>query len=253
MDAAAIAPLAALAARPMAAVLVVVWASGVLPPLAGLAVAAAVALFTAPLALGDASSLLGLGGAGAAALGALDQLRRLSPAAVIAEAVRGGMLGLAAVAPLWAARTAGLWAGQRWRLGAASSASPVAALYAAMLGVAFVAVDGPVLVCAAIARSYQAAPLGSALAIGLFDGGMLASVLSIAFWIATAVRLCLPLLLAVAVAELAVTAATRAGAAAAVAWPSAVLAPALVLLVTAPLVPLLVGALAIALRRGLGG
>lgn len=251
MGAAAILSLAALVARPMAAVLVLVWGSGVVPPLAGLAVAAAVALFTAPLALAEASRLVGLdGGVAVSALA----VSALAPAAVIGEALRGAMLGLAALAPLWAARTAGLWAGQRFRLGAASSASPVAALYAAMLGVAFVAVDGPVLVCAAIAHSYQTAPLGAAWALGAGPGGLdvSAALFSIGTWIATATRLCLPLLLAVGVAELAVAAATRAGAAAAIAWPGAVLAPALALLVTAPLVPLLVGALAVAVRRGLG-
>jgi flagellar biosynthesis protein FliR len=225
------APLAALLARPAAAILVLAWASGALPPLAALAVAATVALSLAFFQL----PALTLEGAWA--------LTQSAPQALAFELVRGVALGLGAAAPLWAAITAGGWAGQRWRLG--GDASPVTALYAAMLGVAFVAVDGPVLVCAALARSYAAAPLGAPLLASGLD------VMAVAGWLETAVRLCLPLLGAVAVAELAVAAATRAGAAVAVAWPSAVLAPALVLLVTAPLVPLLIGALAAAVRRGL--
>ncbi len=230
-----------LLARPAAAILVLSWASGALPPLAALAVAATTALsiafFEAPTAL-------------AGGLGWLTTTASL-PQLLLGELARGAALGLGAAAPLWAALTAGGWAGQRWRQGGA--ASPVTALYGAMLGVAFVAVDGPVLVCAAIARSYQAAPLGAPFLSAGPDmmASVMPDVMGVARWLATAVRLSLPLLAAVAVAELAVAAAARAGAAAAVAWPTSVLAPALVLLVTAPLVPLLVGALIAALRLGL--
>lgn len=216
-----------LVARPAVAMLVLLWASGVVPSLAGLAVTSAVALFAAPFALDSAPGAL----------------HAASPMALLVEGLRGAALGLGAAAPLWAALTAGGWAGQRFR--AAGAPSPMAALYAAMLGVAFVAVDGPALMCAAIARSYQAAPLGAPLSLGALELAAAAS------WVATAVRLCLPVLLAVAVAELGVAAATRAAGAAAVAWPTAALAPALVLLVATPLVPLLVAALASAVRRGL--
>lgn len=220
--------LALLAARPAVAMLVLLWASGVVPSLAALAVASAVTLFAAPFAFASAPT---------AWLAA-------SPMALLVEVMRGAALGLGAAAPLWAAATAGAWAGQRWR-GAGGGASPMTALYAAMLGVSFVAVDGPALVCAAIVRSYQAAPLGAPLLLHAFEVG------GAAVWVVTAVQLCLPVLLAVVVAELGVAAATRAAGAAAVAWPTAALAPALVLLVTTPMVPLLVAALAAAVRRGL--
>lgn len=225
--------LAAAVARPVVAVAVLAAGSRVLPPLAGAAVTVAVALWSAPLATG----------------GQWSALAGLPPEALAVELVRGLLLGLGALAPLWAAHTAGLWAGQRWRLGGASSASPVAALMTALFGVAFVAVDGPALLCAAIARSYAAAPLGAPL-----QAAALAShAFAVAEWLAAAVRLSLPILLTVAVAELAVAAATRAAAATAVAWPSSVVAPTLALWIAAPMVPLLVGAMATLLRRGLGG
>jgi type III secretory pathway component EscT len=219
--------LAFVAARPAVAILVLLWASAVVPSFAGLAVASAVTWFAAPFAVSSAP---------AAWLAA-------SPSGLLVEVVRGAALGLAAAAPLWAASTAGGWAGQRWR--GAGAGSPMTALYAAMLGVAFLAVDGPALVCAALVKSYAAAPLGAPLAAGGLE------LAGAAGWVVTAVRLSLPVLLAVAIAELGVAAGTRAAGAAAGAWPSAALAPAVVLLITAPLVPLLVAAMAAALRGGL--
>lgn len=227
--------LAVAVARPVAAVSVLALGSRVLPPLASAAVTIAVALWGAPLAVG----------------GAWEGLFGLSwPAFVVllaSELARGALLGIGGVAPLWAAHSAGLWTGQRWRLGGASRGSPVAALVTAMFGVAFVAVDGPALICAAIAKSYAVAPMGAPLELARLE----TSVLAIAEWLAAAVRLSLPVLLTVAVAELATAVATRAGAAAAIAWPSSAIAPTVALWIVAPMVPLLVGAMVSLIRRGL--
>ncbi|MEZ4358889.1 MAG: flagellar biosynthetic protein FliR [Kofleriaceae bacterium] len=215
---------AALAARPAAAVLVLLWATSVVPPLTSIAVAAAVTAFCAPFAVGTAVAASS------------------SSAAALAELGRGAVLGLGAAAPVWAALTAGRWAGERLRLG--GGRSPVTALYAAMLGVAFVAVDGPALLCAALAKSYATAPAAAPWTLDALRWG------AVAEWLAVAVRLALPILLTVAVAELAVAAAQRAGAATAAWWPASAAAPTIVLLITAALVPLLVAAMATALRHG---
>ncbi|MBK7534047.1 MAG: flagellar biosynthetic protein FliR [Myxococcales bacterium] len=222
----------AAAARPLVAVLVLLWAARLASPSIALTLAAAVAMFTAPAALEAA---------GPAALALSSPLELLGR-----ELVRGATLGLFAAAPLWAAAVAGRWAGRAledaWP---ASGPSPMRTLYAAMTGVAFLAVQGPQLFCAALARSYQAAPLGAALA----GPGSLA--LAVAQWAKAAVMLSLPVLLAAAVAQLSVAAATRAAAATAVAFPRAVVAPVVVLLMTAALGPSLCAALAELLRQGL--
>jgi type III secretory pathway component EscT len=220
--------IAAIVIRPLVAVLLLLWLTSVVPRLAAIAVAAAVCCFAAPIAM--ASWPVGTW------QGA--DLQRV----VGVELVRGVSLGLAAAAPLWAAATAGRWAGASWRGG---GGVPISSLYLAMVGVAFIAVDGPVLVCAAISRSYATAAVGAP----LLDGGW--KLAAMVGWWSTAVRLALPIALTFAVAELAAAAAARVAAAVAVAWPTSALAPAVVLLVTAPMVPLLLAAFADAVRRGL--
>jgi type III secretory pathway component EscT len=218
--------------RPVLAVLVVLWATSAVPQIAAIAVASAVALFVAPVALSSAAQHT------------FDVQHGMAQGA-LAELIRGAGLGLAAAAPWWAAATAGRWAGLSWR--SDSRAPPVSLLYGAMMGVAFVAVDGPLLVCAAIARSYAIASVGAPVRAADLDLAALAA------WLGVAVRLALPLALATAVAELSVAAATRAAAGVSVAWPTAVIAPTLVLLVTAPMLPLLVAAFAELIRTGGSG
>jgi type III secretory pathway component EscT len=221
-------------ARPAAALLVLLWASGALSWLSWLGSLAVAAVLSLAVAWLVAPPFF---------LGALAAPLEPSAPLYAVELWRGAALGLGAAAPIWAARTAGGWAGQRWQIG--GGPSPIAALYAALLGVAFVAVDGPVLVCAALAHSYEGAALGAPI---LARGFELAGV---GRWLGAAVQLGLPVLAAVAVAELAMAAAARAGGAAASAWPTSAIAPALVTLLLAPMVPLLVGALIALVRRGL--
>lgn len=224
-------------ARPAAALLVVLWGSGALSWmswLGSLAVAAVLSLSVAWLVAPPLAFVLPV---------SLPGLAFPSAQHFAVEILRGAALGLGAAAPIWAARTAGGWAGQRWQLG--GGPSPIAALYAALLGLAFVAVDGPILLTAALARSYDTAALGAPIWAASFD------VSAVGRWLGAAVQLGLPVLAAVALAELSLAAATRAGGAAAAAWPTSVIAPALVTLLLAPLVPLLTGALIALVRRGL--
>lgn len=228
-------------ARPAAALLILLWGSGALSWmswLGSLAVAAVLSVSVAWLVAPPLAFVLP-GLPGLLPVGVAEP----EAAHFAVEILRGAALGLGAAAPIWAARTAGGWAGQRWQLG--GGPSPVAALYAALLGVAFVAVDGPILLPAALARSYDLAALAAPLEAASLD------VISIGRWLGAAVQLGLPVLAAVALAELSLAAATRAGGAAAAAWPTSAIAPALVTLLLAPLVPLLTGALIALVRRGL--
>ncbi len=231
-------------ARPAAALLVVLWGSGALSSLSWLGSLAVAAVLSVSVAWLVAPPLAFL-------LPGLPGLPGLLPPGVVepaaphfaVEILRGAALGLGAAAPIWAARTAGGWAGQRWQLG--GGPSPIAALYVVLLGAALVAVDGPILLTAALAKSYDLAALAAPLWVASFD------VSAAGHWLGAAAQLGLPVLAAVALAELSLAAATRAGGAAAAAWPTSAIAPALVTVLLAPLVPLLTGALIALVRRGL--
>lgn len=216
-------------ARPLVAVAILLWGSGLAAPLVALAVAGATALALAPAAWHSLR-------AGPAALAA-------APLGLAHEVARGVGLGALALAPLWAAKVAAGWAGAAL-YDSPRASEPLRALYVLAAGAAFLAVDGPVLVTAALQASYHAAPLGTPLGLG-------GVVETLAWWAGHAVRLAAPIAVAAALAQLSWAAAQRAAAATAESLPRATVAPAVVLVLVAALLPLLAGALAALWREAL--
>lgn len=219
-----------LAARPLVAVLILLAATRAAPPLVALVLACAAAVFCAP-------------SMPASALAAVDAAPLV---ALSLEVLRGAALGVAAATPLWAAATAGRWVGLGFGDGPLAGA-PSRAIYVALAGVAFVAIDGPALLCVALARDYQRVGLGAA---WLAPGEPLLSAL--VQWGEAAVYLSVPALLALACVRLALAAAERAGGAVAAALPRAAAAPVVAQLVVLALGPALASALVELWHRGLG-
>lgn len=215
-------------ARPLVAVAVLLWGSGLAAPLVSLVVAGAAAMAVAPAVW---PSLLARPPGSSAWL------------LLASEAVRGVALGALALAPLWAAKAAAGWTGAAL-YDSPRSSEPLRALYVLTAGAAFLAVDGPVLVAAALEDSYRAAPLGAPLALG-------SAVDALAWWAGHAVRLAAPLVIAAALVQLTWAAAQRAAAVTAESLPRALIAPSVVLVSVAALLPLLAGALAALWREAL--
>lgn len=215
-------------ARPLVAVAVLLWGSGLAAPLVAVAVAGAAALAVAPAVwpwllarpAGSSAELM-----------------------LAYEVVRGVGLGALALAPLWVAKVAAGWVGAAL-YDSPRASEPLRALYVLTAGAAFLAVDGPVLVAAALEASYRTAPPGAPLALG-------SAVEALAWWAGHAVRLAAPLVVAAALAQLCWAAAQRAAAATAESLPRALVAPTLVLVAVAALLPLLAGALVALWRAAL--
>jgi flagellar biosynthetic protein FliR len=212
-------PVAVLALRGAAAILVLTTLVGGIPRIVQAALAAAVGLWAALLVAPTHATYISL-------------------PFVVQELAIGAALGVAGAVPLLAAAAAG----RLVDLAAAGRAhGPYARLFGVLAAAVFVGIDGHVTVITAIVDSYRAFPGIAGVRPSTID--------ALAALVAAAIRLAAPWLVTAAVVEIAVGAGVRLATRAGTHVPAAAAVPAALVMMTASLVATLAIAMA-ALMRG---